>query len=205
MLLEDFNVRLKECPMIAIMRGISTADVIPSCEALATAGIKLMEITMNSPDAITCIRLAAEYFSNSDVMIGAGTVLLPAEVDAVADAGGKYIVSPNTDPAVIKRTRERGLVSMPGFMTPTEGFIALAAGADFLKCFPAGTLGADYIKSVKAVIPAPIIATGGIDTNNAATFLSVSAGLGVGSFLYKPDRKPEELAKCAHTFKDCLL
>lgn len=201
MLLEDFKARLNECPIIAIMRGISTKDVIPSCEALASAGIKLMEITMNSPNAINCIKMATDYFSDSDIMLGAGTVLTPEEVDIVAAAGGKYIISPNTDPSVIKRTKERGLISIPGFMTPTEGFIALSSGADFLKCFPAGTLGPDYIKNIKAVINAPIIATGGIDKNNAADFLAVSAGLGVGSFLYKPGRSPKELAECARMFK----
>jgi 2-dehydro-3-deoxyphosphogalactonate aldolase len=200
MLLEDFNAKLKECPVVAIMRGVSVEDVIPSCEALASAGVRLMEITMNSPDAINCIKMATGHFDGSEIMIGAGTVLKPDEVDAIAVAGGKYIISPNVNPAVIRRTKEHGLVSIPGFMTPTEGFLALETGADFLKCFPAGTLGVDYIKSIKAVIPAPILATGSIDKDNAANFLTVSAGLGVGSFLYKPGRSPEELQACSRSF-----
>ena len=114
------------------------------------------------------------------------------------DAGGTYIISPNMDPAVIRRTRERGLISIPGFLTPSEAFAALAVGADLLKCFPAGSLGAGYIKDLKAVLPAPIIAVGGVDSKNIQEYLQAgAAGVGVGSSLYKPNHSLEEIRKAA--------
>jgi len=197
-LLSDFKRDLAKSPVIAILRGVTPATVLPVCEALVAGGVRFIEVTLNSPDPFGSIRQAADHLAAHGVHIGAGTVLVPDEVDRVVDAGGTYIISPNMDPAVIRRTRERGLISIPGFLTPSEAFTAMAAGADLLKCFPAGSLGAGYIKDLKAVLPAPIIAVGGVDSGNIQEYLqNGAAGVGVGSSLYKPNRSLEEIQNAA--------
>jgi len=196
-----FEKLMKACPVIAILRGVTPDEIIPVCKTLAQNGVSLIEVPLNSPNAVDSIKLAAaEFHGKADILIGAGTVLTPAQVDAVADAGGKYIISPNTDAAVIKQTKARGLLSLPGFFTPTEAFAALAAGADYLKCFPAGDLGTGYIKNIKAVLPAPVLAVGGVDLDNAAEFLKVAVGIGIGSALYKPGKTMEKMAQDAADF-----
>ncbi len=199
----NFEKLMKDCPLIAILRGVTPPEIVDVCKILAGAGVSLIEIPLNSPDAIESIRLASNEFHTADdckVMIGAGTVLTPEKVNAVADAGGKYIISPNTDTSVIKQTKARGLLSLPGFFTPSEAFVALNAGADYLKCFPAGDLGAGYIKNLKAVVPAPILAVGGVDLDNAAEFLKVAAGLGIGSSMFKPGKDLKKMAEDAADF-----
>jgi 2-dehydro-3-deoxyphosphogalactonate aldolase len=188
----EFQRDLAQAPVIAILRGVTPDTVLPVCDALAEGGLRFIEVTLNSPDALTSIARAAQHFRDTAVRIGAGTVLSAAEVDGVAEAGGSYIISPNTDVAVIRQTKERGLISIPGFFTPSEAFAALAAGADLLKCFPVGRLGPGYIKDLKAVLPAPVIAVGGANADNAAEFLQAGAvAVGVGSALYKPEWSPD--------------
>ena len=131
----DMSAKLQECPIVAILRGIQPEEAVEICQALVDGGIKLIEITMNSPRAIESIKLVVNHFENTDVEIGAGTVLTSEEVKAVADAGGKYIISPNCNPVVIQKTKELGLLSLPGVFTVSEAFTALDAGADFLKLF----------------------------------------------------------------------
>ena len=121
---------LKSCPIVAILRGITPDEVIAVCQTLADNGIRFAEITMNSPEAIKSIKMAAEYFTSSRICIGAGTVLSPEQVEAVAAAGGEYIISPNCNQAVIRRTKELDLLSCPGVFTPSEALIALEAGAE---------------------------------------------------------------------------
>lgn len=191
--MNKFNELLENCPLIAILRGITPDSVIEVCELLVECGIGLIEVPLNSPDAIESIKRAAKHFASGNALIGAGTVLTVDDVDAVADAGGAYIISPDTNHAVIKRTKEFGLISSPGFLTPSEAFSAIAAGADVLKCFPVGTMGSDYIKNLKAVVKKPIIAVGGVDLNNAKEFLTQTAGLGIGSALYKPGKSLEQI------------
>jgi len=171
---------------LAILRGITLDKVIAVCQALADNGIKFAEITMNSPEAIKSIKMAAEYFTSGRICIGAGTVLSPEQVEAVAAAGGEYIISPNCNPAVIRRTKELGLLSCPGVFTPSEAFAALEAGADVLKLFPAGRMAPEYIKDLKAVVPAEFIATGAVGASNIKDYLKLAAGAGIGSALYKP-------------------
>jgi 2-dehydro-3-deoxyphosphogalactonate aldolase len=200
-LVTEFLLDLAPAPLIAILRGVTPEAVLPACDALAAGGVRFLEVTLNSPDALTSIGRAAAHFRGSGVWIGAGTVLTPAEVDAVAAAGGRYIISPNMEPAVIRRTRERGLVSIPGFFTASEAFAALAAGADLLKCFPVGRLGPGYIKDLKAVLPAPVIAVGGVDEENAYEYLAHGAvAVGVGASLYKAGKPPAELSRAAAAF-----
>jgi 2-dehydro-3-deoxyphosphogalactonate aldolase len=191
---------LKECPIVAILRGITPAEVVDVCQALADNGIKFAEITMNSPKAVKSIKLAAEHFTSDEIYIGAGTVLTPGHVDAVAAAGGQYIISPNCNSAVIRRTKELGLLSCPGVFTPTEAFTALDAGADLLKLFPAGRLAPEYIKDLKAVVPAEFIATGAVNADNIKAYLKFAIGAGIGSALYKPGMTPEDVAQAAKGF-----
>lgn len=188
---------LKSCPIVAILRGIRPEEVIDVCQALADNGIKFAEITMNSPEAVKSIKLAAEHFDSDQICIGAGTVLTPEHVEAVASAGGQYIISPNCNPAVIRRTKELGLLSCPGVFTPSEAFTALDAGADVLKLFPAGRMAPEYIKDLKAVVPAGFIATGAVSADNIKDYLKLAVGVGIGSAIYKPGMSSQEVAQAA--------
>lgn len=196
-----FQEQARRCPVVAILRGITPEEMLPVCEALRTAGIRLLEVPLNSPDALESIRhAAAKYHAAGELLAGAGTVLTAQNVRDVAAAGGRFIISPDANPEVIRETKRLGLVSIPGFFTATEAFTALRAGADYLKFFPAGKLGPGYVKDLKAVIKAPILAVGGVDTDNIAAFLDVCAGVGIGSALYKPGKTPAEIGRAAAVY-----
>lgn len=196
-----FQEQARRCPVVAILRGIMPEEMLPVCEALRTAGIRLLEVPLNSPDALESIRrAAAKYHAAGELLAGAGTVLTAQNVRDVAAAGGRFIISPDANPEVIRETKRLGLVSIPGFFTATEAFTALRAGADYLKLFPAGKLGPGYVKDLKAVIKAPILAVGGVDTDNIAAFLDVCAGVGIGSALYKPGKTPAEIEQAAAVY-----
>jgi len=190
--------QLLEHKIVVILRGVKEEEVIDVCETIVEAGVRFMEIPLNTPNALNCIALAAKHFKSSHIHIGAGTVLETKDVDAVFSAGGKYIISPNTDTAVIKRTRELGMLSIPGFATPTEAFAAIKAGADILKCFPCGN--PENIAVLKSVIPLPILAVGGITPQNRDTFLKTADGLGVGIGIYRSGMTMEELSRSAKEF-----
>lgn len=190
---DRFAKDLEADPVIAILRGVTPETVLPVCDALYAGGIRFIEITMNSRDPIDGIRKTTDHFEGRDAHIGAGTVLRPGDVDLVADAGGTYIISPNFNPAVVTRTRDLGLVSIPGILTPTEGFAATDTGADYLKIFPASVHGPGYLKDLQAVLPTPLIAVGGVNTDNVNEYLQVAAAAGVGSSLYTPGKLPEEI------------
>ena len=196
-----FQEQARRCPVVAILRGITPEEMLPVGEALRTAGIRLLEVPLNSPDALESIRhAAAKYHAAGELLAGAGTVLTAQNVRDVAAAGGRFIISPDANPEVIRETKRLGLVSIPGFFTATEAFTALRAGADYLKLFPAGKLGPGYVKDLKAVIKAPILAVGGVDTDNIAAFLDVCAGVGIGSALYKPGKTPAEIEQAAAVY-----
>ena len=195
----DFVTGLKETGIIAILRGVTPAEVPAVCDALWAGGIRLLEIPLNSPDPLAGIATAVRHCAGR-MRVGAGTVLTPEAVRDVAAAGGEFVISPNTDLAVIRETKRLGLLSIPGFCTASEGFSALAAGADYLKLFPAGALGPGYIKDLKAVISRPILAVGGVNRENLADFLAVCAGAGIGGALYRPGRTPDELRNIAAEF-----
>ena len=196
-----FQEQARRCPVVAILRGITPEEMLPVCEALRTAGIRLLEVPLNSPDALESIRRAAvKYHAAGELLAGAGTVLTAQNVRDVVAAGGRFIISPDANPEVIRETKRLGLVSIPGFFTATEAFTALRAGADYLKLFPAGKLGPGYVKDLKAVIKAPILAVGGVDTDNIAAFLDVCAGVGIGSALYKPGTTPVEIGRAAAVY-----
>lgn len=191
----QFESWQKECPAIAILRGITPAEVTEVCDILLEAGIKLLEIPLNSPDALKSIAIAAKHCAGRQ-MAGAGTVLTPEDVVAVERAGGKFIISPNVNTEVIRESKRLGLISIPGFFTATEGFAAIQAGADYLKLFPA-VLGPGYIKDLKAVIKTPIMAVGGVNAENIPAFMKVCCGVGIGSALYKPGKSMDDIRRDA--------
>ena len=190
-----FERFLAECPLVAILRGITPPEVKEVCDVLYQNGVKLLEIPLNSPDAPESIAIAAKHCGNRQ-MAGAGTVLTPEEVRTVKAAGGQFIISPEVDSAVIRETKKLGLLSIPGFFTASEGFAALKAGADYLKLFPA-ILGPGYIRDLKAVIKAPILAVGGVNAQNLGELLKVCCGAGIGSALYKAGKSPADLDRDA--------
>jgi 2-dehydro-3-deoxyphosphogalactonate aldolase len=174
--------------IIAILRGITTEETIPVCEALIEAGITMIEVPLNSPDAIASISAASEAFGEK-AEIGAGTVLTRREVHAVAAAGGTFIVSPDANKAVIEETLNLTLKSYPGVFTPTEAFRAIRWGATGLKFFPAEILGPRGIKAIKAVLPpeVPVYAVGGAAPDTFSDYFNAGCtGFGLGTFLYRP-------------------
>jgi 2-dehydro-3-deoxyphosphogalactonate aldolase len=201
---QDFENYCEQCPVVAILRGIKPDEVTAVADILFNAGIRLLEIPLNSPDPLSSISTVAKY-TQGRMLAGAGTVLTPDEVKEVGMAGGKFIISPNTDPEVIAATKSAGMISIPGFLTATEGFTAIRAGADYLKLFPAGKFGPGYIKDLKAVIKTPIMAVGGVSIENTTEFLQVCSGIGIGSALYKPGKSLEGIAADAESFVTASL
>jgi 2-dehydro-3-deoxyphosphogalactonate aldolase len=198
---------LAELPLVAILRGVTPAKIEGVASALYQAGIRAIEVPLNSPEPFQSIEILAKLFGGR-CLTGAGTVLRRADVDRVADAGGKLLVTPNTDPAVIARGVEKGMTVMPGFFTPSEGFAAIAAGARILKLFPASTGGTEHLKAVLAVLPktVPVYAVGGVGAANMAEWRRCgAAGFGLGSELFKPDFSDAEISaravKCVAAFK----
>jgi 2-dehydro-3-deoxyphosphogalactonate aldolase len=190
--------------VIAILRGITPAEVLAVGQALRVGGIHIIEVPLNSPQALASIAQLARAFGH-EALIGAGTVLTPQEVDQVADAGARLVLSPNFDATVVRRSRERGLLSMPGVATPSEGFQALAVGADALKLFPGEMITPPVLKAWRAVFPqsVPMFAVGGIGEHNLAAYRAAGAsGVGTGSSLYSPGTAPAEVARRARTLVD---
>ena len=185
--------------IIAILRGIRPEEVLAVADALIGEGITKIEVPLNSPDAIASVAALAERFGDVAV-IGAGTVLTPADVDSVVAAGGQLIVSPDANPTVIARTKALGLLSYPGVMTPTECFAALRAGADGLKLFPGSLIGPAGLKALRAVLPegTEVLAVGGAGPENFAEWFAAGAsGFGIGTALYRPGDGAAEVANRA--------
>ena len=185
--------------LVAILRGIKPDEATDIGAVLLDAGITMIEVPLNSPDPFDSIgRLAKTY--GDDALIGAGTVIDPADVDRVLDAGGKLIVSPNCDREVIARTCALSMVSMPGVFTPTECFAAIGAGAQAIKLFPASLVGPGGMRALKAVLPEAIdvYAVGGASASNFTEWLKAgAAGFGIGTALYKPGDTPDAIAQKA--------
>jgi len=182
-------------PLIAILRGIRPDEILEVAQALVEAGIRGIEVPLNSPEPLVSIRRLTERFGN-ECLCGAGTVLKPAQVDAVADVGGKLIVTPNVDRGVIARSVELGLQAVPGFATATEAFAAIDAGATALKMFPASTYGVQHLKALRAVLPGTkVFAVGGVGARNLAEWAEAGIdGIGFGTDIYAPGRTAAEVA-----------
>lgn len=186
-------------PIVAILRGVKPDEILDIAAALVAAGIKGIEVPLNSPDPLASIEKLCDAFGDQ-ALCGAGTVLSPQAVDEVAGAGGKLIVTPNTDPEVIARAVERKLVAMPGFATPSEAFAAVKAGAKALKLYPASSFGPGHIKAVKDVLPKDILvyAVGGVGAANLEPWRTAGvAGIGVGGELYRPGYTAKEVGERA--------
>jgi 2-dehydro-3-deoxyphosphogalactonate aldolase len=187
---------LAACPVVAILRGVRPDEVADHATALFKAGIRALEVPLNSPEPLASVRRLAEAWGER-MAVGAGTVTSPDAVDGAAEAGARFIVAPNTDPAVIGRCVARGLDSAPGFATATEAFLAHAAGARHLKLFPASTYGPQHLRQLSAVLPktAVVWAVGGVGPAAMAEWRAAGAqAFGLGGELYRVGQQPSETA-----------
>ena len=193
---------LAECPLVAILRGVRPEEVVDICSVLERAGIRIIEVPMNSPDAFSSIALLAGRFADT-LLIGGGTVLDSTQVARIADAGGRLIVAPNADPAVVEAAKKKGMIALPGFATPTEAFSMIAAGADGLKLFPAEANPPKVLRALRAVLPKeiPVLPVGSITPDNMAEYWAAGAnGFGLGSALYKSGDLAPTVAMKAQAF-----
>lgn len=193
---------LRTCPLIAILRGITPAEALPIGQALIDAGFRIIEVPLNSPEPFESIRRLQQQFG-AQALIGAGTVLSQDEVEAVARAGGRLVVSPHFDAAVVRATVERGMAPMPGVVTPSEIFAARALGAHTVKLFPAEMIAPSVVKALRAVIPRDqkLLPVGGITPVNIPAYREAGAdGFGIGSALYQSGRSANEVAQAARAF-----
>ena len=193
---------LDECPLIAIIRGVTPDEAEAIGDAVYEAGIRIIEVPLNSPDPLRSIERLARKFGGS-TLVGAGTVLTVEQVGQVRDSGGRLVVSPDTNTDVVRATVEAGLVSSPGYFTPSEAFAAIRAGAHAIKLFPAEAASASVLKAHLAVIPkdVPVMAVGGIKPDNMRPWLDAgAAGFGLGSGLYKPGQSAAETLEKARAY-----
>jgi 2-dehydro-3-deoxyphosphogalactonate aldolase len=184
----DIRAWLERCPLVAILRGVQPSEVESICSALERAGVSIVEVPLNSPSPFESIAILSRSFGDR-MLIGAGTLNHPSQVSEVAAAGGKLIVTPHADTAIVRTAKQAGLFALPGFFNPTEAFALLEAGADAIKLFPAEVLGPPMLRALRAVLPEQtiVIPVGGVDAKQVASWLDAGAlGLGVGSSIYKP-------------------
>lgn len=204
--LAAFDAAFRQAPLVAILRGLTAAEAPAVGDALVEAGFTLLEVPLNSPDPFDSIRLLADRLAGR-AMVGAGTVLTTDHVARVQDAGGTLIVSPNTNPEVIRASVAAGLVSLPGYFTPSEGFAALAAGATALKLFPADGTTPAFLKAQRAVLPKAtrLLAVGGIVPDNLEPWRAAGAdGFGLGSNLYRPGKTADAVGAEARRYISAL-
>lgn len=193
---------LAKLPLVAILRGVRPDEVGRIGRAVIKAGFRIVEVPLNSPEPLESIAALAQAYGDR-ALIGAGTVLRPEQVAAVAEAGGRLIVMPHSDPAVIRAAVERGLPCMPGVATPTEAFAALSAGASALKMFPAEGLPPAVLKAWLSVLPPAtrVFPVGGIDARTMQPYRAAgAAGFGIGSALYKAGRSADDVSQRARAF-----
>jgi 2-dehydro-3-deoxyphosphogalactonate aldolase len=190
------------CPLIAILRGLSPAEAPGVGHILFEAGFRILEVPLNRPGAIDAMRELLAI-APAGALVGAGTVLSTADVDAVRAAGGRLIVSPHCAPEVIAHAVQQGMIAMPGVATPTEAYRALEAGAQGLKLFPAEMISPASLKSMRSILPpgTPLFPVGGIHPHHMAAYLAAGAtGFGIGGQLYSPGVELDTLKRAALTF-----
>lgn len=198
---DKFAAAMQTIPLVAILRGLPSADALLVGQALASTGWALVEVPLNSPQPLESIRTLAAALPHA--LVGAGTVLTVEDVRNVHAAGGQLIVSPNFNPAVVCEAIRLGMVCLPGVMTASEAFAALEAGATGLKIFPAEMITPTVLKALRAVLPADtlVLPVGGITPDNMRPYLDAGAnGFGIGSALYKPGKLPAEVTASAMKF-----
>ena len=198
---DSFSTALRQLPLVAILRGLNPAEAPDIGDAIVGAGFRLLEVPLNSPEPLKSIALLRERFPGA--LVGAGTVLDAQQVREVHAAGGQLIVAPNFNPEVVAEAARLGLVSLPGVMTPTEAFGALAAGATGLKLFPAEMASPAVVKALLAVLPpgTPLLPVGGITPAGMQAWREAGAsGFGIGSALYKPGKSAEAVREAAMDF-----
>ena len=201
-----FEENFAAMPLVAILRGITPGEAVAVGEALVAGGIRILEVPLNSPDPLDSIARLAKALGDR-ASVGAGTVLDPEGVDAVARAGGQILVSPNCDARVIRRTRDRGMVSLPGCFTPSEAFAALQSGAHAVKLFPGELITPNVAKAMAAVLPKKtrLIVVGGVSAETMKDWRgSVVHGFGIGSSLYKPGVSAQEVGRRARALSDAF-
>ena len=207
---QQLTAALAACPLIAILRGLRPEEARPVGAALVDSGWRLIEVPLNSPEPLASIATLAQAFPQA--LVGAGTVLQPEQVQQVHAAGGRLVVAPNFNAAVVREAVRLGMACLPGVMTATEAFAALAAGATGLKLFPSEMIPPAAVKALRAVLPADalVLPVGGITTSNMAAYRAAGAdGFGIGSALYQPgldsaavgQRARDFVAACAGTVR----
>ncbi|MDO9706711.1 2-dehydro-3-deoxy-6-phosphogalactonate aldolase [Paracraurococcus lichenis] len=197
---------LARCPLVAILRGLTPEEAVPVGEALLASGITVLEVPMNSPRPVESIRQLVHHFGDR-ALIGAGTVMTPAQVSDVAAAGGQLIVTPHADAELVRVAKTRGLIAAPGFFTPAEAFALLAAGADALKLFPAEAASPAVLRALLAVLPkgTPVLPVGGMAADTIGPWRAAgAAGFGIGSSLYKPGDPASVVAERARALVDAI-
>ena len=203
-MIDEFLERL---PLAAILRGVTPEEIVPIGEALADAGFVIIEVPLNSPRPLDSIRRLTQTLGDA-VLVGAGTVMTAEQVRDVRDAGGRLIVMPHGDAAVIRAAKSAGMICMPGVATPTETFAALANGADALKLFPAELLTPTVLRAMRSVTPADtkFLPVGGITPDTMSAYVAAgAAGFGLGSALYKRGDGVGRVRTNARAFVDAWM
>lgn len=198
-MMPTWDEAITRCPLVAIIRGVRPEEALEVGRALVEEGFSVVEVPLNSPDPMRSIAALASGLGEH-ALIGAGTVMSPEDVAAVRSAGGCLIVMPHADETVIRAAKSAGLACVPGVATPTEGFAALAAGADALKLFPAEGIPPKIVKAWRAVFPPAVrlLAVGGVSAANMGDYLAAgAAGFGLGTSLYAPGRSAAEVRTAA--------
>jgi 2-dehydro-3-deoxyphosphogalactonate aldolase len=202
----DIAGLLTACPLVAILRGVRPDEVEAVGDALVDAGLMIIEVPLNSPDPFDSIARLVRRFGTR-VLIGAGTVMRGADVERVADAGGRLIVTPHADPALVRAAKGHGMAVMPGFFTPAEAFALLDAGADALKLFPAEGGSPAMLRALRAVLPPGtlVLPVGGMDAGTMPGWREAgAAGFGIGSAIYRPGDTAADVAAKAATLLAAL-
>lgn len=202
----EMRAWMERCPLIAILRGIRPEEAESIGDALEEAGVRIVEVPLNSPDPFQSIATLARTFGDR-MLVGAGTLTSAAQVAQVADAGGKLIVTPHAELSVVRAAKDAGLFAVPGFFNPTEAFALLNAGADAIKLFPAEVLGPPMLKALRAVVPKDtmVVPVGGIGEQSIPHWIAAGAnGFGAGSSIYMPGDDAKTVLRKAKRLLDAL-